>query len=63
VKEERGRPSAAPFPSTRERSVRHGQRKWDNPAALPDDELMLLVRGLLAVDRAVDGYRGKRRPA
>jgi hypothetical protein len=37
-----------------------GQPPWDDPSALDDDALMVLVRATLAVDRAVDGYRGKR---
>jgi hypothetical protein len=57
MKKERGHPKAAPIPGTRHLTVPSG---WDNPAALHDDELMLVVRSMLAVDRAVNGYRGRR---
>jgi hypothetical protein len=32
-------------------------RWWDNPGSLDDDELLLVVRSMLAVDRAVDSFR------
>jgi excisionase family DNA binding protein len=40
-----------------------GQPRWgDDLLLLDDDELLLNVRGQLAVDRAVNAYRGKRWP-
>jgi hypothetical protein len=58
---ERSRLEAAPQtnnittvqPNSRQR------RWWDHPEDLPDDELMLVVRAIAAVDRAVDGHRKK----
>jgi hypothetical protein len=41
------------------RGGRHGWRDYD-PRFLSDDELLLIVRSMLAVDRAVDHYRGRR---
>jgi hypothetical protein len=61
MKKERGRPSAAPVPSAGNASI-PTRRWWDNPG-LRDDELMLVVRSMNAVDRAVNGFRGKRWPA
>jgi hypothetical protein len=34
-----------------------GRRWWKHPEDLPDDKLMLVVRSIAAVDRAVDSYR------
>ena len=36
---------------------RIGRRWWEHPEDLPDDELMLVVRSIAAVDRAVDRHR------
>lgn len=33
------------------------RRWWQHPEDLPDDELMLVVRSIGAVDRAVDRHR------
>jgi hypothetical protein len=38
---------------------RPGPRWWESPSDLPDEELMLVVRSISAVDRAVDRYRRK----
>jgi hypothetical protein len=57
---EKGRPKATPIPSTRKLSVRTDGRWCDDPRELTDDELMLVVRSMRAVDRAVDGFRGRR---
>jgi hypothetical protein len=36
---------------------RLGRRWWEHPKDLTDDELMLVVRSIAAVDRAVDKRR------
>jgi hypothetical protein len=58
---EESRPPAAPRRSTTTgiESIRRapGRRWWEHPEELPDDELMLVVRSMVAVDRAVDGFR------
>jgi hypothetical protein len=39
-------------------TARRGQRAWAREVRqLADEELMHVVRGMAAVDRAVDGYR------
>jgi hypothetical protein len=56
---ERSRPTAAPQKnvSARDPSMQLGRRWWEHPEDLPDDELMLVVRAIAAVDRAVDKHR------
>jgi len=58
---ERSRPEAAPQTnsSARHPSKQLGRRWWEHPEDLPDEELMLVVRSIASVDRAVDRYRRK----
>lgn len=61
---ERSRRAAAPSHRTRHDSARRGgripaKRWWDDPGSLSDDELLRVVRGMVAVDRSVDRFRGR----
>ena len=39
------------------------RRWWEDPGSLSDEQLLRVARSMLAVDRAVDGYRRKRHAA
>jgi len=56
---EKSRPEAAPQThiTTADSTRQPGRRWWEHPEDLPDDELMLVVRSIAAVDRAVDKHR------
>jgi hypothetical protein len=59
----RSRPEAASHLRALDVSRRLQPRFGDDPRVLDDDELLLLARSMLAVDRAVDRYRGRPWPA
>ena len=56
----RSRLEAAPQTNVSAQETSNRRRRWwEHPEDLPDDELMLVVRSISAVDRAVDRYRNQ----